>query len=298
MLELELAPDPFFGVMGMELPSPIALPKMLLEEIPPPPGPPLAVSPEAITLREPEPERLVLPRIEEELPEVTLRELELLSEAEAELGPPGMGQGSLLGVGRCPELPQPHSGPGLCPIEEEVPEVPELVEVPPPILPAVPPIMPPPAPRRRRRRLPYSDPEPQLPQAQFQAQLLQPQSHCQPLVSGVHLWGSPIDLWGRSQRCAPQVLPEPPKRRRWTPKQLLETPTCGWLPPSLWAVWNRCRRLPRIEAPPVPPELPSEVEVLREALEPSLPPLPSAEVSLEVSEEEPRPRLLVPEERL
>ncbi|XP_057285316.1 meiotic recombination protein REC8 homolog [Pezoporus wallicus] len=128
--------------------------------------------------------------------------------------------------------------------------------------------------RRRRRRLPHSDPEPQLPQAQFQAQLLQPESHCQPLV-----------------------LPEPPKRRRWTPKQLLETPTCGWLPPNLWALWNRCRLLPHIEAPPVPPELPSEVEVLREALEPSLPPLPSSEVSLEVSEEELRPRLLIPEER-
>ncbi|XP_061334195.1 meiotic recombination protein REC8 homolog [Pezoporus flaviventris] len=144
-----------------------------------------------------------------------------------------------------------------------------------PILPAVPPITPPVAPRRRRRRrLPHSDPEPQLPQAQFQAQLLQPESHCQPLV-----------------------LPEPPKRRRWTPKQLLETPTCGWLPPNLWALWNRCRLLPHIEAPPVPPELPSEVEVLREALEPSLPPLPSSEVSLEVSEEELRPRLLIPEER-
>ncbi|KAM6295997.1 meiotic recombination protein REC8 homolog [Aegotheles albertisi] len=211
---LELAPDPFFGVMGPGLPSPMDLPQVqrLLEEVPALPGPPLTVSPEIITLREPEPP-MAVPVLErcgaqEELPEVTARELELLSEA---------------------------------------------------------------APRRRRRRLPHIDPQPYIPQEQFQAQLLQPHGHCRDLV-----------------------LLEPPHKRRRPPTELLQTPTCGWLPPELWDLWSRCAQ----PGPPAaPPELPSEVEVLREVLEPSLPALPSWEVSLEVLEEEPRPRPLPPEER-
>lgn len=70
MAALELAPDPFFGVMGPGLPSPTELPQVqrLLEELPPvevpllPPGPPLVVPPEIITLREPE--AILLPALE------------------------------------------------------------------------------------------------------------------------------------------------------------------------------------------------------------------------------------------
>ncbi|XP_054667925.1 meiotic recombination protein REC8 homolog, partial [Grus americana] len=261
MAALELAPDPFFGVMGPGLPSPTELPELRLEELPPaevpaPPGPPLTVSPEIITLREPE--LLVLPALEvglphggerrgwgaaprlwggwgaaprpcgalaqEELPEVTARELELLMEVEGELLPP---------VEEIPEVPAPPP-----PLPPRVPEEPTL---PPP---------PPEAPPRRRRRPPLTDPQPQIPQAEFQAQLLRPHGHCRELV-----------------------LLEPPPKRRRTPSELLRNPTCAWLPPELWGLWDRCARRPP-PAPPAPPELPSEVEVPREALEPSLPALP------------------------
>ncbi|GAB0202257.1 meiotic recombination protein REC8 [Grus japonensis] len=197
MAALELAPDPFFGVMGPGLPSPTELPELRLEELPP-----------------------------AEVP-----------------APPA-------------RAPRP-AGP-------RAPRVPEEPTLPPP---------PPEAPPRRRRRPPLTDPQPQIPQAEFQAQLLRPHGHCRELV-----------------------LLEPPPKRRRTPSELLRNPTCAWLPPELWGLWDRCARRPP-PAPPAPPELPSEVEVPREALEPSLPALPPSEVSLEVIEEEARPPLLPPEER-
>ncbi|XP_071885868.1 meiotic recombination protein REC8 homolog isoform X2 [Anas platyrhynchos] len=220
MATLELAPDPFFGVMAPPLPSPTELMELprLEEELPPMELPELTVSPEIITLREPEPP--MVPALErcgaqEELPEVTPRELELLSEAEVE----------------------------LLPTVEEVAEVPR--ELPPPHVPPVreePGVLPPEAPRRRKvPRLPHSDPQPQIPQAEFRALLLQPEAHCQPLV-----------------------IPEPPSLRRLPPAELFQTPTIGWLPPELRELWGRGAR-------PGPVELPSEVEVPREALEPSLP---------------------------
>uniref|UniRef100_A0A493THU1 Uncharacterized protein n=1 Tax=Anas platyrhynchos platyrhynchos TaxID=8840 RepID=A0A493THU1_ANAPP len=215
MATLELAPDPFFGVMAPPLPSPTELMELprLEEELPPMELPELTVSPEIITLREPEPP--MVPALEEELPEVTPRELELLSEAEVE----------------------------LLPTVEEVAEVPR--ELPPPRVPPVreePGVLPPEAPRRRKvPRLPHSDPQPQIPQAEFRALLLQPEAHCQPLV-----------------------IPEPPSLRRLPPAELFQTPTIGWLPPELQELWGRGAR-------PGPVELPSEVEVPREALEPSLP---------------------------
>ncbi|XP_062454776.1 meiotic recombination protein REC8 homolog isoform X2 [Rhea pennata] len=107
----------------------------------------------------------------------------------------------------------------------------------------------------------------------LRAQVQQPQAHCRPLV-----------------------LLEPPAKRRRSPTELLRAPTCGWLPPDLEPLWSRCAR-PGPPAPPAPPEVPSEVEVPREALEPSIPALPSSEISLEVTEEELRPRLPPPEER-
>ncbi|XP_023773740.1 meiotic recombination protein REC8 homolog, partial [Cyanistes caeruleus] len=77
MAQLEEAPDPFFGVMGVELPQ-------VQELLPPeePPEVPLVASPESITLREPEPPLPPPEPPEEELPEVTPRELQLLLEAE------------------------------------------------------------------------------------------------------------------------------------------------------------------------------------------------------------------------
>lgn len=243
MATLELAPDPFFGVMAPALPSPTQLPQVrrLLEELPPPA---LTVSPELITLREPE-APVLPPPLEEELPEVTARELQLLSEAEAELLPP---------VEEIPEMP-PAPPPPLAPRPPEEPSLPPL---------------PPEAPPRRRRapRPPRVDPQPQLPQAELRALLLRPDAHCLPLA-----------------------IPEPPALRRRPPAELFQTPTVGFLPPELLELWGRGAR-------PAPPELPSEVEVPREALEPSLA-APPSEVSLEAPEEEPRPRprLLPPEER-
>ncbi|XP_032551401.1 meiotic recombination protein REC8 homolog [Chiroxiphia lanceolata] len=243
MVQLELAPDPFFGVMGVELPQ-------VEELLPPPieiefpPGPPVTVSPEYITLREPEVPPLP-PPLEEELPEVTPRELQLLLEAEAE------------------EL--------LPPVEEleELPAPPPIPRVPPPEEPALPPPIPEVPVRRRipRRRLPpHMDLVPHISPKLFRAQLLQPQAHCQPLV-----------------------LLEPPHRIRRPPSELLNAPTHDWLPPELWELWGRCAQRPAPPAAP-PPELPSDLEVLREALEPSLPTLIS-EVSLEPLEEEPLERL-------
>ncbi|XP_071657514.1 meiotic recombination protein REC8 homolog isoform X2 [Patagioenas fasciata] len=233
MLSLELAPDPHFGVMGPALPSPTGIPQLrrLLEEPLPPPAPP-----EVITLREPGPIEAP-PAPEEELPEVTLRELKLLAEAEE-----------------------------LLPYVEEIPEVPA-----PPPAPAPPEEAPPPPelPPKRRRRPPHMDPQPQIPQEQFQAQLLLPHGQCGALV-----------------------LVEPPPKRRRPPSELLRTPSCGWLPPELWDLWGRCA-LPAPRRPPAAPEPPSELEILRQTLELSLPGVTS-ELSLELPEEEPRP--LPPEE--
>ncbi|XP_065508958.1 meiotic recombination protein REC8 homolog [Caloenas nicobarica] len=165
----------------------------------------------------------------------------------------------------------------LLPYVEEIPELP----APPPAL-RPPEEAPPPPPevgcgatcgagglwgRTHRAAPPHSCP----PSAAFQAQLLRPRGHCGALV-----------------------LVEPPPKRRRPPSELLRTPACGWLPPELWDLWGRCAR-PAPRRPPAPPELPSEVEILREALEPSLPGLiPTSEISLELPEEELRP--LPPEE--
>ncbi|XP_064900425.1 meiotic recombination protein REC8 homolog isoform X3 [Columba livia] len=204
MVSLELAPDPHFGVMGAGLPSPTDIPQLrrLLEE----PLPPLA-PPEAITLREPGPIEAP-PAPEEELPEVTPRELELLAEAE-ELLPY---------VEEIPELPAPPPAPA--PPEEAPP----------------PPKLPP-----KRRRPPHTDPQPQIPQEQFRAQLLRPHGHCGAVV-----------------------LLEPPPKCLRPPSELLRTPTCGWLPPELWDLWGRCAR-PAPRRPPPAPEPPSELEVRTQA---------------------------------
>ncbi|XP_027740700.1 meiotic recombination protein REC8 homolog, partial [Empidonax traillii] len=138
----------------------------------------------------------------------------------------------------------------------------------PPEEPALPPPVPEVPVRRRvprRRPPPIVDPLPHIPTKLFRAQLLQPYAHCQP-----------------------PVLLEPPHRFRRPPSELLNAPTHDWLPPELWELWSRCAQRPAVPVAP-PPELPSDMEVLREALEPSLPPLLS-ELSLEPLEEEPLER--------
>lgn len=106
METLEDAPDPFFGLMSVDptLPSPFSIPQIrhlleaatpekVLEEAPPevpmePPKPdriPVTVlSPEAITLQEAEPIRMLHIEGEQDLPEISRRDLDLLIAEEDE----------------------------------------------------------------------------------------------------------------------------------------------------------------------------------------------------------------------
>uniref|UniRef100_A0A7N5JZ96 REC8 meiotic recombination protein n=1 Tax=Ailuropoda melanoleuca TaxID=9646 RepID=A0A7N5JZ96_AILME len=136
--------------------------------------------------------------------------------------------------------------------------------------------------RRRRRQLLFWDKETQISREKFQEQL-QTRAHC----------------W----EC-PKV--QPPERT-WS----------GWLPPELLALWTHCAQPPP-EAlrrrPPLEPEEEAErelaaeeerrmetlsdIEVPREAQEPSGPLMLSSEISLEtVEEEKSRISLIPPEER-
>lgn len=112
---------------------------------------------------------------------------------------------------------------------------------------------------------------------------------------------------------------QPPERTITSPGELFRTPThSGRLPPELLAFWTHCaqpppralRRRPPLEPEEEAaerelvaeeerrkPETPSDIEVLREALEPSGPLMVSAELSLEAAEEEARISLVPPEER-
>ncbi|KAG6921302.1 REC8 meiotic recombination protein, partial [Chelydra serpentina] len=75
----------------------------------------------------------------------------------------------------------------------------------------------------------------------------------------------------------PLVVVELPARQRRTPAELLRAPTYGWLPPELHALWQRCAVLQPVDyaalwAEEERKEEPvSELEVAREALEPSVP---------------------------
>nr|XP_037841420.1 meiotic recombination protein REC8 homolog isoform X3 [Chlorocebus sabaeus] len=334
METLEDAPDPFFGMMSVDprLPSPFDIPQIRhlleaaiperVEEIPPevpteprkPDRIPVTVlPPEAITLREAEPIRMLRIEGEEELPEVSRRDLDLLiaEEDEAilleklreELRVP---EGEIVVPRLSPPAPAEVEG-----IAEALPVlVPEelrptgwepgalLMEVTPPEelrLPAPPsperrrpPVFPPP--RRRRRQLLFWDKETQISREKFREQL-QTRAHC----------------W----EC-PKV--QPPERTITGPAELFRTPTLfGWLPLELMGLWTRCAQPPpralRRELPEEAEEeaaeeerrkaeVPSEIEVLREAQEPSVPLMVSSELSLEAAEEEKtRISLIPPEER-
>uniref|UniRef100_A0A2K5IWY2 REC8 meiotic recombination protein n=1 Tax=Colobus angolensis palliatus TaxID=336983 RepID=A0A2K5IWY2_COLAP len=313
METLEDAPDPFFGMMSVDprLPSPFDIPQIRhlleaaiperVEEIPPEvptePRKPdrilvTVLPPEAITLREAEPIRMLRIEGEEELPEVSRRELDLLIAEEDE---------AIL-LERSPHFscPFPFRVEGIA---EALPELRPigwepgalLMEVTPPEelrLPAPPsperrrpPVFPPP--RRRRRQLLFWDKETQISRKKFREQL-QTRAHC----------------W----EC-PKV--QPPERTITGPAELFRTPTLsGWLPLELLGLWTRCAQPPpralRRELPEEAAaeeerrkaEVPSEIEVPREAQEPSGPLMVSSELSLEAAEEEKsRISLIPPEER-
>ncbi|XP_011733020.2 meiotic recombination protein REC8 homolog [Macaca nemestrina] len=330
METLEDAPDPFFGMMSVDprLPSPFDIPQIRhlleaaiperVEEIPPEvptePRKPdrilvTVLPPEAITLQEAEPIRMLRIEGEQELPEVSRRELDLLIAEEDEailleklreelrvpegeivvprLSPPAPaeveGIAEALPVLVPEELRPTGWEPGALLMEVTPPEELRLPAPPSPEL-RRPPVFPPP--RRRRRRLLFWDKETQISREKFREQL-QTRAHC----------------W----EC-PKV--QPPERTITGPAELFRTPTLsGWLPLELLGLWTHCAQPPpralRRELPEEvaeeerrKAEVPSEIEVPREALEPSGPLMLSSELSLEAAEEEKsRISLIPPEER-
>ncbi|KAM6201774.1 meiotic recombination protein REC8 homolog [Rhynchocyon petersi] len=343
MAALEDAPDPFFGVMAVDpqLPRPFEIPQVrhLLEavtpervleitlpEVPTKPREPdrmpsTVISPEAITLQEAEPIHMLQIEGEQDLPEVSRKDLDLLMAEEDEailleerrqskeepralegeitvpsLSPPAPAQVE----GAAEPLPSQVMGPKEImpmPLEAEalLAEVTPPQELPLPAPPsperkrprAAPPPGSPPV-RRRRRQLLFWDKETQISREKFQEQL-QTKAHC---------WECP--------------MVQPPKRRTMSPTELFQAPTfSGWLPPELLALWTHCAQVPpralRRRPPPEPAEEAaaeeerrkadlSEIEVLREAQEPSGPLMLSSELSLEAAEEEKSRTSLIPSE--
>ncbi|XP_011826374.1 PREDICTED: meiotic recombination protein REC8 homolog [Mandrillus leucophaeus] len=315
METLEDAPDPFFGMMSVDprLPSPFDIPQIRhlleaaiperVEEIPPEvptePRKPdrilvTVLPPEAITIQEAEPIRMLRIEGEQELPEVSRRDLDLLIAEEDEailleiprLSPPAPaeveGIAEALPVLVPEELRPTGWEPGALLMEVTPPEELRLPAPPSPER-RRPPVFPPP--RRRRRRLLFWDKETQISREKFREQL-QTRAHC----------------W----EC-PKV--QPPERTITGPAELFRTPALsGWLPLELLGLWTRCAQPPpralRRELPEEAAEeerkaeVPSEIEVPREALEPSVPLMLSSELSLEAAEEEKsRISLIPPEER-
>ncbi|XP_023381936.1 meiotic recombination protein REC8 homolog isoform X1 [Pteropus vampyrus] len=346
METLEDAPDPFFGIMSVDprLPSPFDIPQIrhlleavtperVLEEAPPEvptePGKPVrplvtVLSPEAITLQEAEPIRMLHIEGERDLPEVSRRDLDLLiaeeDEAilleervfkeeprvpEMEITVPPL---SPIALARVEGAAEPLPVPVLAP-EELKPAVwepeallaevtpPEELRLPAPLSPEQrrPPVSPPA--RRRRRQLLFWDKETQISREQFQKQL----------YTRAHCWECP--------------MVQPPERTIRSPTELFRTPTySGWLSPELLAFWTHCAQPPPRalrRMPPLEPEEEeaaereaaaeeerrkaetlSDIEVLREAQEPSGPLMLSSELSIEAAEEEKsRISLIPPEER-
>uniref|UniRef100_A0A2K6JMW8 REC8 meiotic recombination protein n=1 Tax=Rhinopithecus bieti TaxID=61621 RepID=A0A2K6JMW8_RHIBE len=304
METLEDAPDPFFGMMSVDprLPSPFDIPQIRhlleaaiperVEEIPPEvptePRKPdrilvTVLPPEAITLREAEPIRMLRIEGEEELPEVSRRDLDLLIAEEDEAilleRSPHFSCPFPFRVEGIAEVPGPEElrpigwEPGALLMEVTPPEELRLPAPPSPER-RRPPVFPPP--RRRRRQLLFWDKETQISRKKFQEQL-QTRAHC----------------W----EC-PKV--QPPERTITGPAELFRTPTLsGWLPLELLGLWTRCAQPPpralRRELPEEAAaeeerrkaEVPSEIEV-------TAPPV----LSLEAAEEEkPRISLIPPEER-
>ncbi|ELK32463.1 Meiotic recombination protein REC8 like protein [Myotis davidii] len=267
METLEDAPDPFFGMMSVDprLPSPFDIPQIrhLLEavtpervpeetppEVPIEPGKPdrtlvTVLTPEAITLQEAEPIRMLQIDGERDLPEVSRRDLDLLIAEEDEA------------------ILLEEQGRPVQQLSKEEPRAPEVETIVPPLSPLA------------------------LPQVEEAAE---------PLPGRV-------------------LAPEEVKPAVWEPEALL---AAGWLPPELLAFWTRCAQPPpkALRRMPLEPEEEaaereaaaeeerrktetlSDIEVLREAQEPSGPLMLSSELSIEAAEEEKsRISLIPPEER-
>ncbi|XP_065422533.1 meiotic recombination protein REC8 homolog isoform X2 [Chrysemys picta bellii] len=276
-------------------------------------APPITVvSPEIITMKEVEPIILLEIEGERDLPEITAREIDLLAEQEDFVLPPASPRTPprrrpmeepeeemrareaeitvrLSPPTRVGEEPPAEVETPILPEElarlpkEEVPPPPELSPPrepglpPPPPSPAVtprvtrPPSSPklelavyePAPPRTPRRQLRFLDEVTQIPRDQFKKQILDVRAQCRPLV-----------------------VVEVPARQRRTPAELLRAPTYGWLPPELLALWQRCAILQPVDyaalwAEEERKEEPiSELEVAREALEPSIPVMVSSGVLL------------------
>ncbi|XP_021506017.1 meiotic recombination protein REC8 homolog [Meriones unguiculatus] len=346
---LEDAPEPFFGTMSVDprLPSPFDIPqirhlleaatpeKVHKEPLPQEPGKPdrtLATVqyPEVITLQEAEPIRMLHIEGEQDLPEISRGDLDLLIAEEDDAilleerqrgrllrrrrASPALDESkeeprALEGDGMVPSLspPAPAQVEGIrepLPSQVFTPEVLKLTglepgalltEVTPPEelrLPAPPsaekrPPSPrsPPGRRRRRRQLLFWDKETQISREKFEQQL-QTRAHCfeYPVI-------------------------QLPKRMTRSPAELFQTPTLsGWLSPELLALWTRCAQVPprMLRQRPQPEmeevseerrtEALSEIEVLREAQEPSGPLMLSSELSLEAAEEEKSLISLIPPE--
>ncbi|XP_027428440.1 meiotic recombination protein REC8 homolog isoform X1 [Zalophus californianus] len=298
-----------------------APPEVPMEPKKPDRVPVTVLSPEAITLQEAEPILMLPIEGERDLPEVSRRDLDLLIAEEDEailLEERREAEEEPRALERERAVP-PLSPPALAPVEEAAEPLPVpapeevkpvgwepealLAEVTPPpelrlpaplsperLRPPVPPAPRSPPARRRRRQLVFWDKETQISREKFQEQL-QTRAHC----------------W----EC-PKV--QPPERTTRSPMELFRTPThSGWLPPELLALWTRCAQPPpgalRRRPPPEPEEEAerevaaeeeriSDIEVPREAQEPSGPLMLSAELSLEAAEEEKsRVSLVPPEER-
>ncbi|XP_034504260.1 meiotic recombination protein REC8 homolog isoform X6 [Ailuropoda melanoleuca] len=279
METLEDAPDPFFGMMsvGPTLPSPFRIPQIrrlleavtperVLEEVPPevpveprkPDRVPVTVlPPEAITLREAEPIRMLPIEGERDLPEVSRRDLDLLIAEEDEA--------ILL------EERERRARLALDEYKEE-PRAPEGVTVVPPLSPpAVAPeegVAEPPLVLAPEEVKPVGwEPEALLAEVTPPPELRLPA----PLI--------------------PEPKVQPPERTAKSPTELFRIPAhSGWLPPELLALWTHCAQPPP-EAlrrrPPLEPEEEAErelaaeeerrmetlsdIEVPREAQEPSGP---------------------------
>ncbi|XP_021099508.1 meiotic recombination protein REC8 homolog isoform X2 [Heterocephalus glaber] len=310
-------PERVYEVTPPEVPTEPRKPERLLVTVLPP---------EVITLREVEPIRMLHIEGERELPEVTRRDLELLIAEEEEAILLEEYRKEFKEEIRAPEAEivvpsvSPPAPPQIEEIREPLPEevlAPEelkpvvwepitlVTEVTPPEelrLPALPsPERRPPPPerppaRRRRRPLLFWDKETQISREKFQEQL-QTRAHC---------WECP--------------MVQPLEKTITSPAELFRTPALpGWLPLELLDFWTHCaqipprlvRRRPSLEAEEEAAareaaaeeerrktEALSEIEVLREAQEPSGPLMVSSEISLEAAEEEKsRISFAPPEER-
>ncbi|KAM4853925.1 meiotic recombination protein REC8 homolog isoform 2-T2 [Thomomys bottae] len=320
MENLEDAPDPFFGLMSVEpcLPGPFDIPQIrhLLESKTPervpelPPEEPVklrkpvrtVVSPESITLKEVEPIRMLQIEGEQDLPEVSNQDLDLLMAEEDEAilleerrqepkEVPRILEGEIVAPALSPPVPmQVEGAEELLPGQVLRPEEPKpgawepgvlLSEVTPP----------------QELHLPAA-PSPKW-------KLLYKQEE------GSLSWGAacstpppPVTVLGQGDSDLPAEIPGT------TANQSSLLGVSGWLPPELLSLWTHCARVPpgmrrppteveeELEAEGKKAETPSEIEVLREAQEPSGPLMLSSELSLEAAEEErSRISLVPPEER-